>query len=537
MNNGNMQKRMILALIFSIVLLVVFQYFFGPNQPDQQQQTTQPQKQTEKVAQSRDQQEKSQKPSKTSEEIENFNKQTENLEEEGINALLKKEPNRAVGYKVYSNKIYDIKIDKQGGRINSWKEKKRGIQILNSENFSLVYKELTDKNLIYKYQEIPNGFKLTFDNGQYYVIKKFIFSREEPHLVDIDVDSNIPFEKIVLSKKALEKRTQQGYDSYFYYSIEDKFEDDKIKKDEKKQISSRRFIGFDSKYFIASFLSKGYELNAEIVQNQYEEIKILLNLEKMPISFFYGPKSLDLLDKIDPALEDTIHFRGFLSPISKFLLGILKIIYSVIHNYGLAIIILTVAIKLLLYPLTHKSLTSMAKMKKIQPQIQKLRKKYKDEPKKMNQKMMDLYSEHNVNPAGGCLPMLLQFPILIALFSVFSNAIELKGQPFFLWINDLSTPDTLFHLPFDIPIIGNEFNLLPILMVVAMIYQQKMNAGGASSKGGGQVFMKIFLPAFMFVIFYNFPSGLVLYFLTNTVITLLQQKFIFSHLNNEEETS
>ena len=538
MNDNNMQKRTLIALVISIAFLVVFQYVFMNN--NQNNITTNSTKQ-EAVEKKRDETVSNSKtPTETDKKGNTGSKKIlidKNLPESTeIQRTLNQTSEETAKFKYFDNKIYKIKINLKGGTIEEWIEKEHEISILNNSSLSLFYNDLNDKNIFYNFEKFRNGFKLTSKNTNLKIEKIITFKENNPYIAKINIISAIPFDSLKIAKRKLEKGMQKRYDKYFYYDTEDKFEDDKITEDESKTIKSNSFIGFDSQYFVASFLSDGQEISAKLKNTKDNEIEIYYNLTNDPVSLFYGPKKLDLLEKVNPELENTVHFRGFLSPISKFLLEILNFIFGIVKNYGLAIIVLTILIKLILYPLTHKSLTSMAKMKEIQPEMQKLRKKYKDEPQKLNKKMMELYKENDVNPAGGCLPMLLQFPILIALFSVFSNAIALKGKPFILWITDLSSPDVLFNLPFEVPIFGWEtFNVLPILMIITMVYQQKANSGSAQGQGGTQMIMKFFLPAFMFFIFYNFPSGLVLYFLSSNIITLVQQKYIMKHLENQEE--
>lgn len=169
----------------------------------------------------------------------------------------------------------------------------------------------------------------------------------------------------------------------------------------------------------------------------------------------------------------------------------------------------------------------MQKMQKIQPEIEKLRKKHKDNPKGLNVEMLQLYKERKINPFGGILPMILQIPIFWALFNTLRMTIELRQAKFFWWINDLSQPDTICHLPFHLPIIGNNVNLLPIIMVVTQVIQQDMMPAGVKSTE--QKLMFYAMPVIFAVMFYNFPSGLVLYWTLNNVFTIVQQYFLMTN--------
>jgi YidC/Oxa1 family membrane protein insertase len=172
-----------------------------------------------------------------------------------------------------------------------------------------------------------------------------------------------------------------------------------------------------------------------------------------------------------------------------------------------------------LYPLSFKSLKSMRKLQELQPQIEHMRAQHKDNPQKLNKEIMDLYRRYKVNPMGGCLPMFLQMPIFIALYQTLMRAVELKGASF-LWIKDLSLPDAAFSLPTKLPFIGSAINILPILMIGAMIIQQKMSQVKTSgAQTDQQKMMSTVMPVVFGFIFYSLPSGLVLYWLTNTLIT------------------
>jgi YidC/Oxa1 family membrane protein insertase len=167
------------------------------------------------------------------------------------------------------------------------------------------------------------------------------------------------------------------------------------------------------------------------------------------------------------------------------------------------IIIFSILIKIILHPLTKKSYQSMSEMQYVQPEMTQLREKYKNDPQRLNKEMMKLYKEHGINPLGGCLPTLLQMPLLFALFNVFRSTIQLRGEPFILWMTDLSLPDTLFTLNFSIPFLGNSVHVLPFLMGATMIWQSKMTMTDPKQKA-----MIYLMPVFMIFIFYSLPSGL-----------------------------
>lgn len=191
----------------------------------------------------------------------------------------------------------------------------------------------------------------------------------------------------------------------------------------------------------------------------------------------------------------------------------------------------SVSTKLAFYPLSKAQTNSMKRMQEIQPKIKELQEKYKNDKDKLNQATMKLYQEEKVNPLAGCLPMIVQMPVFFALYQALNHTIALRGQPFFGWIKDLSQPDFLFSLGVNLPIIGGDFNVLPILMAIAMYFQTKLTP----STGGGQMAaMNTMLPLFMVFIFYNMPSGLVLYWLVNTLMQVYQSWKIHSQTAPEQ---
>ncbi|MDP7026289.1 MAG: membrane protein insertase YidC [Candidatus Marinimicrobia bacterium] len=243
------------------------------------------------------------------------------------------------------------------------------------------------------------------------------------------------------------------------------------------------------------------------------------------LGLYLGPLEYDRIADLDVDLEQTMNLGWApIRPIGKGILWILTNLYEIIPNYGVLLIVFSILVKVVLHPLTRKSYKSTKEMQAIQPLVADLKNKYKGDSQKLNQETMKLYKEHGVSPLGGCLPMLLQMPILIALFTVFRSTIVFRGAPFMLWITDLSQPDQLFNLPFTIPLLGwSTFNVLPILMGATMLYQQKTMS--VQSPSQQKSFMYI-MNGFFLIIFYTFPSGLNLYYTCFNVLTILQQKYM-----------
>ena len=246
---------------------------------------------------------------------------------------------------------------------------------------------------------------------------------------------------------------------------------------------------------------------------------------------YAGPLSLENLKKV--GLEETVSFGAF-SGIAKFLFRILRWNQSWLKNYGLAIIVLGFLIWILFFPVTWSGIRMTKVMGKLQPQMERIRKEHAKDPQQMNQEMLRLYQKNRVNPLSGCLPLLFQMPIFVALFQVLSRSPELRGAKF-LWIRDLSAPDALIRFPSTIPIFGNGLNLLPILMVGAMFIQQRMTRTSQIALTDEQAMqqgMMRWFPLLFGFLFYGLPSGLVLYWVTNTTLTL-GQYLLYFRLNRE----
>jgi YidC/Oxa1 family membrane protein insertase len=243
--------------------------------------------------------------------------------------------------------------------------------------------------------------------------------------------------------------------------------------------------------------------------------------EVLQLGLYLGPKEIDRLETHGHNLVHAIDF-GWFDPIAKPLLYLLKFFYRYMSNYGLAIITLTVLIKLAFWPLAQKGAKSMKKMQKLQPKLAKLKEKYGNDKEKLNKELMQLYKTYKVNPMSGCMPMLLQIPVFFALYKVLLQSIELRHAPFALWIDDLSAPDRLMIPGVDIPYLGG-IPVLTLLMGLSMYLQQKLSP---SSLDPTQAKMMQFLPIIFTFMFINFPSGLVLYWLVNNVLSIAQQHYV-----------
>ena len=261
------------------------------------------------------------------------------------------------------------------------------------------------------------------------------------------------------------------------------------------------------------------------------------DVERRTIDLYIGPVDYDLLKEINTNLTALVDFGSFFGlkfivrPIAEYvLLPLLKFLHMFIPNYGFVIIVFSLIIKIVVYPLTRKSFQSMKKMQLLQPKITELKEKFKDDPQKMNKETMKLYQTYGVNPAGGCLPILLQMPIFIALWGLFQAATELRQQPFIFWINDLSAPDVVYDLGFKLPLFGiQEISGLAILMGVTTFFQQKMTI-----KDPKQQALVYMMPIMLTILFMTFPSGLNLYYFMFNVFSIAQQYYI-NHKQSDVE--
>lgn len=293
------------------------------------------------------------------------------------------------------------------------------------------------------------------------------------------------------------------------------------------------WAGYTDSYFITAVMPESkapQTLSVQLLDKEKELTRNILSqgMSSLPANgsqtyaytLYMGPKKLTVLQSVGHELSKAINY-GWFDIIAKPMLWLLNFFYSFSKNYGIAIILLTILIKGAFWPITQKGMQSMKNMQKLQPKIAKLREKFKDDPAKMNQEMMGLYKTYKINPIGGCLPMIIQIPFFFALYKVLMAAIELRHAPFMLWINDLSAPDRLW-VGFDIPYLHG-LPVLTLLMGASMFLQQKMTPTTADPT---QARVMQFLPIIFTFMFLNFASGLVLYWLVNNLLSILQQQLI-----------
>jgi YidC/Oxa1 family membrane protein insertase len=237
---------------------------------------------------------------------------------------------------------------------------------------------------------------------------------------------------------------------------------------------------------------------------------------------YWGPMRLEELRAVHTGLDETMNWGwAIIRPFSRLTLWTLTGMYSVIQNYGWVIVLFSIMVKVVLWPLTRKSQVSMKKMSALQPEMQRIREEHKKNPQAANAAIMKLYKDRGVNPAAGCIPLLIQMPILYGLFVIFSSTIEFRQAPFMLWIQDLSRPDYVAKLPFSIPMYGAYVAILPLIMGISQFFMSKRTVTDPNQK-----FMLYFMPVFMLLIFNKLPSGLTLYYTLFNLLAILEQNLI-----------
>lgn len=366
-------------------------------------------------------------------------------------------------------------------------------------------------------------YTATLSNGLL-VEKKYIFSGDS-YLINSEVKTtNASPSALSVRADTIINGAVSGKDETGYHQgpivktgkeLERQHEDDKTLTGSGKL----RWIGLEDKYFLAAVIpvtEAQYSWSAEVPAPGSSKATLFypVNLgpngtSRVAYNVWLGPKEYDTLVGLKASLEEAIEF-GWFDWMAKPFLVVLNFMNKYLGNYGIAIIVLTVVIKILFYPLTKKSLHSMRDMQKMQPQMAALKEKYKNDKAKMNKELMELYKRNKINPVGGCLPMVLQIPVFIALYEVLYVAIELRQAPFFLWITDLSEKDPYY--------------ITPLLMGATMFLQQKMTP---TSVDPAQQKIMLLMPVVFTVMFLSFPSGLVLYWLVNNVLSIGQQYFVY----------
>ncbi|MBK3333352.1 membrane protein insertase YidC [Persephonella atlantica] len=516
----DIQKRMFIFFVVVAVLMIGYSilssYYFSKEKPAQTENQTTSKKQETPVPE----QKKQKTPSVVSYTGGSFNllMDSRRINSDNLKNLV-----------TVKTEFGEIKFSKIGGRIVSIYVDKYRTDIISdfAKNNRIFPTEIITTNpqmtaIInfseYNFKKEGNSYIFTLKKDNISVIKKFTF---ENSVFSVSIETE-GLEKegiaIVNGIVLTENTSAFGHSGAIIKTDKELI---KIDADiDREQIIRGNILwaGEENKYFIQLLATKDGFNVTHVIPVAKEKTVVISEIPTSIEGFFFGgPKLYSLLESIsekykkiwgkDLALQDSVDF-GIFGILGKPLFIVLHFFYNYTHNWGIAIILLTVVIRILFFPLNHKSLKAMKKMADLAPEIKKLQKKYKDDPQKLQQEMMRLYAEHGANPMSGCLPIIVQIPVFIALYNVLMVTVELKNAPFMLWITDLSSKDPYY--------------ILPILMGLSMIAQQWITP---SSDKNQKMIMYIMAVVFTFM-FMNFPSGLVLYWLTNNILGLAQSYII-----------
>lgn len=522
-----MEKRVILAVVLSIAVILAYPIILAKINPDlasqvQKPQPVQKQKVIEKsvVVDTRPAEAVGELPSSAIITRLDADRYTLDIAGTGgsINGIVVKDPKRKSDILLVAKAIYSagvLSVEGKGTLTN-----------MSSQPFQL-YKDT--KTLSFENADVRIEKSISFIKDKYGIDSAIKITNKTAQYQDMSFDVTIASN---ISKKEMFETRYIELDVCYKDGSVKKYTGNNLLNYNRLYKNDISWVALKNKYY-AIIAKPDFDAQGVFTKNAGGEpvVGFIVENEKTApgetraygINFYIGPMEIKELESLNPIFTKALNF-GFLTSISLILLGILQFFYSVFHNYGLSILLLTLCINLFLYPLTFKSLKSMQKLQELSPHIEKIRQDHKDNPAKLNKEIMEIYRRYNVNPMSGCLPMLLQMPVFIALYNTLSRSVELKNAPF-LWIKDLSMPDAFFHLGFNIPLMGNTINLLPILMIGAMILQQKISqyATGGAAQSEQQKLIANIMPVMFGFIFYSLPSGLVLYWLTSTMVTSSMQ--------------
>lgn len=485
----------------------------------------------------------------------------------------------------------DITFNPKGGTIESIYDKNNDVNLILTEegdnnafmlywgkdksspiddvfDYSVETKEIQGKNENITQVAFSRSYREETTGTEFVVEKKFAVPENDEYMIQmavslytkdgspipINIDSQM-YTVSVGSQVGPEFQSLNGNYDYrrVYYRLADK--------NSRKTVNSGNFTSSDSmgwagvvgKYFAFLLIPETQNVVTltESVQTTGETIpqKNTIYMSRAAsgeskttdvYSFYCGPQLSSTLGIYDNAKDNVFGLSNhqlkkaldvsWLSWLEKILKVLLEVFYFLIPNYGVAIILLTILTKALLIPLSKKGTESTAKMSALQPKLQELQTKYKDDPEALNNAMAKLYKEEGINPMGSCWPMLIQFPIFIGLYGLLNKDFSLRGAMFIPgWITDLSIPETIFTLPFNIPFLGAQIHLLPILYTASMIFSMKITQSATSGQAAGSKgmtwFMTYGMSIMFFFILYNAPSGLLVYWTMSNLLAILQQVY------------
>ena len=433
-----------------------------------------------------------------------------------------------------------------------------------STGISINTKDLFFKPIFYNTSENQNSvtMRLSIDSIHYV---DFNYRINDDYLVDFNInligmDEIIPNElnymnlewQMKTPQTEKSKSNQDMYTGIYYQFLADQDDIDYLgyttAEDEEQLSNKLSWVAFQQQFFSSILVSKSGLENASLYSEKNENSKYIKNLsakfelpynhnrnEQIDFQFYFGPNHYKQLQSYNSKFEEIIPLGwGIFGWVNKYIIiNIFDFLSKFFTNYGLIIFILTVIIKLALSPFTYKAYLSQAKMKVLKPEIDKMTEKHKGkDPMKVQQETMNLYRKAGVNPMGGCLPMLFQFPILIAMFRFFPASIELRSEAF-LWADDLSAYDSIYDLPFEIPFYGDHISLFTLLMTISTLLYTRMNSQMASGQMAQMKWMMYLMPIMFLGFFNNYAAGLSYYYFLANMFTFSQQFFMKKFIDED----
>lgn len=547
-----MEKRMIVAFVLSFLILMGWSFFFAPKQKE-----TPP---SEKTVQKKDKKTISKSPetpglkptisSKVDQKKDTLIKSNMEEKEVKVETPLYRAVFSSAGAIIKSFKLkqYHLTTDPDSPFIELVNLEENGGDFIkinfdkhsNPKNEKIMY-HVKEDSIYLDPESSPRELTFSSTTSEGFSLHQTFRFYPDRYNIDLLIklvnNSDKQFEGNLRAQLTnLPPKDKKSYYSFVGIALllNDELEEIKPEKmKEERDISGKiGWMAYEDDYFLRAIIPedqtegrfKGRLLTSGILNATYIMPSIALQSSEQVSSRFtlyLGPRDLDILKQMGKKLDLAINF-GWTDIIAKPLLYALRFFNGYVNNFGVSIIILTILIKIIFWPLTHKSYKSMKEMQKLQPLMAKMREKYKDNKEQMNKELMGLYKTYKVNPMGGCLPMVIQIPVFFALFRILGNSIELRHAPFIFWINDLSAPGRLFNFPFQIPFMSPPYGIpvLTLLMGASMFIQQKMTPTPGDPT---QAKIMMFLPVIFTAMFINFPSGLVLYWLTNNLLSIGQQ--------------
>ncbi|WP_261791950.1 membrane protein insertase YidC [Campylobacter insulaenigrae] len=512
-NNLSQQKRILIAVVLSFLFFVVYDYFFIPKAPITEQNITK-NEQNNSAPQTNH--------AKQAPKVELSVNQKDEI------ALIKSEHFQAhIDSLGRISKFYlsDEKFkDENGKSINLVDTSLSPLPLeirfsdntINQEAFNTPY-TANQKNI--EVNDTNNTLILTQHLNNLIVTKKITFYKYGNYDIEVNLSKDIPY---FITPGY---RPNIAVDSYTLHGVLTLNKDDKINiledgdvKNDENFANVTLMSAFD-RYYSVLFYNFKNPINAVVTKDTNENSVIFASANgNFKANGYIGSKEHEILRSIDPRLDEVVEY-GWFTFIAKPMFEFLNFLHGYMGNWGWAIVIMTLIVRIILFPLTYKSMISMNKLKDLAPKMKEIRDRYKGDPQKMNIHMMELYKKHGANPMSGCLPILIQIPIFFAIYRVLLNAIELKAAPWAFWITDLSVMDPWF--------------VLPIFMGITMFIQQLITPMTIQDPMQAKI-MK-FLPLIFTFFFLTFPAGLTLYWCVNNICSLIQQVIVNKLFKNHKQ--